>query len=484
MQKSTLTAGRLAVITGFALACFGLLLFLWLAFGGSVPLQPKGYRFNVAFSDATTLANQADVRIAGVNIGKVVELRRAPQGNATLATIEVDTKYAPIRRDAKAILRQKTLLGETYVEMSSGSKDAPFVADGGRLPDAQVSGQVDFDELLTTFDKPTRRAFQRWQATLARGTAGRATEFNDALGNFPRFTNSAQDLVTILNRRREAVGQLVSETGTTFEAITRNGDALQNLIVRNREVFDELASERDALAESIRIFPTFEVESRRTIRRVTDFSRNTEPLLRDLEPVLADTAPTLRSVRQLAPDLENFFEDLDPFIDAGRTGFPALARVLRGLDPTLAEMGPFLQQLNPILEIFEHYQPTVSDFINIGPSALNLKLPVREDNKSTGHALPQLVVTGSQSLPQRERSEDNRGNSYFKPGSLNFDGYKDGFFVFPNWDCNHVGERKADEENPGCFVQDEIPFGGPPLRRFPHVDEARPGGATFERGDR
>ena len=37
----------------FALSCFGLLLFLWLAFGGPIPLKPKGYRFQASFAEAT-----------------------------------------------------------------------------------------------------------------------------------------------------------------------------------------------------------------------------------------------------------------------------------------------------------------------------------------------------------------------------------------------------------------------------------------------
>ena len=52
----------------FALSCFGLLLFLWLAFGGSIPLKPKGYRFQASFAEATQLAKEADVRISGVPI--------------------------------------------------------------------------------------------------------------------------------------------------------------------------------------------------------------------------------------------------------------------------------------------------------------------------------------------------------------------------------------------------------------------------------
>ena len=71
MQKAAPSFGRIAVMAGFALSCFGLLLFLWLAFGGNIPLKPKGYRFTASFSEATQLAQEADVRISGVPVGKV-----------------------------------------------------------------------------------------------------------------------------------------------------------------------------------------------------------------------------------------------------------------------------------------------------------------------------------------------------------------------------------------------------------------------------
>ncbi len=52
----------------------------------------------------------------------------------------------------------------------------------------------------------------------------------------------------------------------------------------------------------------------------------------------------------------------------------------------------------------------------------------------------------------------------------------------PNWDCRHLGgECKADEDTPGCFVQDPIPFQGEPLQRFPHVMEAPRGGRASVR---
>src|SRR3979411_852212 len=106
----------------FALSCFGLLLFLWLSFGGGIPLKPRGYRFKVAFPQAVQLGLQADVRTAGIPVGKVVVKDLYRPGNRTVATIEVDPRFAPIHTDAHAILRQKTLLGETFVELTPGSR--------------------------------------------------------------------------------------------------------------------------------------------------------------------------------------------------------------------------------------------------------------------------------------------------------------------------------------------------------------------------
>lgn len=485
MQKSTPTLGRILVIAGFALSCFGLLLFLWLAFGGATPFKPKGYQVTASFTDAATLAEQADVRVSGVSIGKVVAKNLDPRGNRTLATLEIEPEFAPLRTDAKAILRQKTLLGETYVELTPGSKRAPVLDDGARVRDSAVKPAVEFDELLRIFDPPTRKAFQQWQQSLAEATGGQAKDLSDALAFLPPFVSDAQDVVDILDRRRTELKGLVRGTGDTFEAITRNESALQTLILRQRDVMAELSARREALADTFQVFPTFLRESRQTISRVTRFSKDTDPLLRELEPVLEDLQPTLASLRKASPDVQKLFRDLEPLIVAGRTGFPALSRVLRGLDPTLAAFGPFLEQINPILQYIELDQATLADFLNTGPSALALKIPppAGQAGKTNGHVLPQLVVTGSQSFPANTRDPANRGNSYFAPGVLN-EGVKDpSKFVLPAWDCANAGGPggKPPTSTPGCFVQQPIPFQGENLR-FPHTKPAGPAGTPRPAG--
>src|SRR3954466_2473661 len=145
MQKTPPSLARLAGMAVFALSCFALLLFLWKSFGGPSPLAPKQYRLNADFAEATSLADAADVRISGVKVGRVVTIDL--HGDRTRAVIEIDPRYAPIPRNTKAILRQKTLLGETFVERTPGTRSAGDLPDGATLPRPQILATTQLDEV-------------------------------------------------------------------------------------------------------------------------------------------------------------------------------------------------------------------------------------------------------------------------------------------------------------------------------------------------
>src|ERR1700720_3521055 len=186
MQKRAPTLGNMLVIILFVLSCFGLLLFLWESFGGPLPLKPKGYRFTVAFPRSLLLAEQSDVRISGVNIGHVVALTHGSDGR-THATIEVAGRYAPLRSDMHAILRQKTLLGETYVQLIPESRTSPPLADGGQLANSQVEPSVTLDDILSAFDSKTRADFGLWFRAVAEGINGRGEQINASFAQLEPF---------------------------------------------------------------------------------------------------------------------------------------------------------------------------------------------------------------------------------------------------------------------------------------------------------
>src|SRR5215216_2430908 len=183
MVKDAPSFGKIAAMLLFALSCFGLLLFLWLAFGGPVPLKPKGYRFHTSFAEVGQLALEADVRISGVPVGKVKTITPDKRTGRADVEIQLQSRYAPLPSDARAILRQKTLLGETYVELTPGTRVAPKIPEDGVLPQGRVSETVELDEIFRAFDPRTRRAFQTWMQQQAAALEGRGRDVNDALGN-------------------------------------------------------------------------------------------------------------------------------------------------------------------------------------------------------------------------------------------------------------------------------------------------------------
>jgi phospholipid/cholesterol/gamma-HCH transport system substrate-binding protein len=437
MVKGAPSFGKIATMVLFALSCFGLLLFLWLSFGGGIPFAPQGYRFEASFPYAQELAAQADVRIAGVSVGKVISVGLDPKGNRTVATIQLDNQYAPMHADATAILREKTIIGETYVQINPGPESAKPIPDGGMLARGNVAPAVQLSEIFDAFDPTTRRAFQVWQQALAQALSGNGPNLNSVLGNLPTFAADGADLLQTLDIEHDAVRRLSVNTGTVFAALSQNQSALRNLITSAEQTFQAIAANDNALALSFKVLPIFLGQTKLTMEKLQTFALNTDPLLKQLMPVARDLGPTLRSVRQLSPSLRSLFVNLNPLITASKTGLPALAQVLDGATPLLASVGPFLEQLNPILTWLSLHQQLISDFFSIGGGALAAK--TTSYSGGVGHYLPQFGMVGAQSLAiYPSRLSTNRGNTY--PPPLWLQGQQLAIHgIAPSWDCNNTG---------------------------------------------
>lgn len=458
MQKQAPTLAKIAAMVAFTMSCFALLTFLWISFGGPTPLRPEGYRFKARFTEAPLLVNESDVRIAGLNVGKVKDKVLDPRG-ATIVEMEIDSKYAPLPTDTRSILRPKSLLGQTYVELTPGSASSPRLADGGTLSGENVEEAVDIDELIRTFDKPTRRAFQGWVKELATAFDGRGEELNDALGNLPRFAASGADVLEILDQEEPALHRLVRNAGFTLGALNERRNQFQELIQNANGFFGALASRNDALAETIEILPTFLDESKATIARLERFAVDTRPLVRDLQPVARDLRPTLRDVGRLSPDLKALFRDLRPLIRESRANLPPAARFIRGVGPLLGALYPYLEEFNPIIGYLSYQQQQVADFITNGSGSLNGTLPPKA-GEGPRHYLRAVSVINSRGLAiQRTRPNYDRGNSYPTP---NYQLRARPLGAYEAFDCKPAGGEKVEPEAglPPCFVQPGHLYGG------------------------
>ncbi|WCB95922.1 hypothetical protein DSM104299_04674 [Baekduia alba] len=448
MNKQVPSLGKILVMVGFALSCFGLLLFLWLAFGGPTPLKPKGYRFTVSFGEATQLASEADVRISGVPVGKVKVIKTNKQTGRSDATIELKSEYAPLPANARAILRQKTLLGETYVELTPGTPNGKMVPDNGRLATGQVADTVELDEILRTFDPETRKAFQNWIQTQAVSITGRGQDLNDALGNLAPFATDTTKVLEILNSQKAGVRQLVRNTGEVFDALSERDGQLAGVITSSNQVFATTAARDADLQAAFKALPTFEKESATTLKRLTKFSANANPVVTDLKPAAKEMSPTFVQLAKLAPDLKAFFRAIDPLVKASKKGLPATTEFLDQLHPLLANFDAPLKQLNPILDGANLYKSELTAFFANSTAATQATTPVAGSDEPVHYLRTSNPLNPEMLAQYPKRLPTNRTNPYPFPGDSS--SLKDGLVSFETRQCS--GEAVTQDPTLGPAV--------------------------------
>jgi phospholipid/cholesterol/gamma-HCH transport system substrate-binding protein len=428
MSKRAPSTAQLLVIVGFALSCFGILLFLWITFGGPTPFKARPYQVYVPFNEATQLAEQSDVRISGVSVGKVQSIEESPNGKRAQATVDIEDKYAPIPAGTRAILRTKTLLGETYVELTPGNARGPQLHDGDTLPVAQVAESVQLDEIFRTFNARTRSAFQEWMQEAAIAIEGQGRSLSTAFGELDPTFSEFDRLFRVLDTQRLAVKQLFRNGAATFRALRGREGQLADLIRNSNAVFQTTARRDTDIEALFRAFPTFEDQSRLTLNRLREFALNTDPLMKQLVPAAEQLSPTLVAFSRLAPQAKGFFEGLETVIDRAPTGFPAVRKLFRDrFPPLLRALDPFLRNLNPILTglgLYKHEVTSVMANVAAASNAVHLSAAGKQI-----HFLRALGPFGPESLATfPRRLTTNRNSAYSAPlsakrlaeGLLNF----------------------------------------------------------------
>src|SRR5271154_6066611 len=437
MQKRAPTLGNLLVIVVFALSCFGLLLFLWSSFGGPLPFKPQGYRITVALPRTLSLADESDVKISGVDVGHVVSLKLGKDG-LTHATLELGSQYAPIRANTKAILRQKTLLGETYVQLIPQGRTGPYLKDGAQLASTQIEPNVTFDDSLSLLNKNTRSNFQAWMKYQAAAVAGRGDQLNASIAEFEPFVEHANQLVTILASQEGAVRALVHNTGVVFNALAGRDHQMEGLIVNGEHTFHAAAEASKEFAETWEVLPEFEHQSTVALKTLDAFAVVSNPYLDEVKPVERQLTHLLQTAKPFAPQFNNFLTAVGPLTAAAKRGLPESAKVFNLTVPVLENLRPVLHNLDPFLQSLGEYVPELQSFF----ANLTAATEAHGGNASTGgqgpteHYLRSMLAFSPESLAvYPARVGTDRANPYVLPGRAFNSLGNGGLKVFSNSAC-------------------------------------------------
>lgn len=135
------------VMTGaMVLLAAGVFLVYAILHGGRAP-QTAGIMLSAQFDRVDGLNQGADVKIGGVKIGSVSDLRIDPRTFQAVVTIRIRSDLS-LPTDSSAEISSEGLLGGKYVSIVPGGADRLLI-DGGRITETQ--GSVSLESLLGRF---------------------------------------------------------------------------------------------------------------------------------------------------------------------------------------------------------------------------------------------------------------------------------------------------------------------------------------------
>ncbi len=462
MNRQVPTLGKLLTMVIFALSCFGLTLFMWLQFGGAVPFKAEGYRVTTTFPEATQLSVEADIRIAGVAVGRVKKVTPGLDGRS-IAQLEVQRRFAPLPRGTKAILRQKTLLGETYVSLtppSTPTKDV--IPERGSIPNSDVGTTVELDEVFATFNPETRRYFQQWMQDGGKGLDGQGSGAGQALVNLQLLVGELGKLTKTLNEQSPSLRSGLRDGTTVLNAATAQRGAIESAIEQSNRVFKQTADQDAALTALVERLPKFLAATKTGTKAVEDFAVETGPAVERLQPTAKALAPAARSLANVSPELRQLLVGVERVNKAAIEGIPATEKTLEVLPVILDGLDPFLKELNPVVEYASLYTDEITGALGnlTAVSEGNTDQATVNQRYRDGQGLRLLrggvtmQASGLSSAANRFSTE--QGNAYRRPGwaSKIGQGLADAFSAqscgttvprLPNNDSVELAEKESED---------------------------------------
>jgi virulence factor Mce-like protein len=203
-----------------------------------------------------------EVRVGGFRVGVVDKIvpQYDPAAKKTIARIhmKLDKSVQPLATNTHLVVRQRSALGLKFVEIDPGNARTSYRA-GDTIPLKFAGNPVEFDDVFSTFDKPTRTASQQALNGFGDAFSGRGESLNAAIQALNPFVTDLRPVManlanpsTQLNQFFKQIGNasaevapvakvqaaLFGELADTFHAIDHNPANLQAAIAKAPATLD------------------------------------------------------------------------------------------------------------------------------------------------------------------------------------------------------------------------------------------------------
>jgi phospholipid/cholesterol/gamma-HCH transport system substrate-binding protein len=365
LRVSRSGAIALALALGAAAALF---LFFLARFGGPSLDLGSDYTLTAAFPDTSGLSVRSEVLDRGVHVGEVQSID--VEGSRALVTVSLDDAIAPVHRDATMRVGEKTLFGESFVDLDPGRTGSGELDSGSTLQASQVlSGPVDVDEALKVLNAPARRNLQDVLGTLGESAAapGAEEEISQTYGQLANLTARLRGLADTLHGQEGQIATGVNDANTVFRTLGVREGQIRQIVSGARATLGALARQRDSLRAGIAELPALLESARSTLLDVRPLLTEARPVTRHLAAAapalgaaLNDVPATVRSANSLLDGVPELRQVALPFLSE-TSGVLSLAR------PAEGPLSVAMRNLVPIVRFLSRRRDTIAAwFSNTG----------------------------------------------------------------------------------------------------------------------
>jgi phospholipid/cholesterol/gamma-HCH transport system substrate-binding protein len=293
---------------------------------------------DVELSRAHNLFVGSPVKVMGVKVGSIDQLR-SPAGSAgAVATVRIDADVQ-IPEDATARLVQGTVLGERFIQLEPHYESGPVLETGATIPMDRTSVPAEFDELLSSLESFLEGLPPEEVDRFLRNVAETLVGQGERLGRTLETTSSA---VAVLRERDDDLVELLVRSADISETLASRDEQLRALLIDYAQLTGTLASERDtidlALAESARLIveleDLLEAQGERLgadVEVLTRVGRTIDRNHTELERLMVGQAELFRHAERVFDRERNWLPLINHSEDFGRLISERLAARFAGL---------------------------------------------------------------------------------------------------------------------------------------------------------
>lgn len=215
-------------------------------------LASRPYEVTAYVVSASQVVPGNDVVLGGVPAGRVADVRLAGDDGPAGAriVIDIDAKYAPLRRGTHVTLRQKGLLGNMFVELTPNA-GGPAIPSGGSIPVQDTEAPVTLDEVTDLFDARTRQELQTLTRQGGVALEGRGPDVNHTLQRLPQVSADLAATAGALDERDQELDALTVEFDRVAAQVAGEDRSLRADVEDSATLLDTLAAHQQRLQDEL-----------------------------------------------------------------------------------------------------------------------------------------------------------------------------------------------------------------------------------------